>query len=137
MATGSPNSLLRLRKHADYGRVYNASRKQFAKQITYFFSLRPADRRSETPGPRIGLTVPKVIGKAHERNRIKRRMRECVRRHAGMLTYPVDVILHPRRATLELEAVALDREVAQIFRAIQSALTKASKLLAPTPAPPK
>jgi ribonuclease P protein component len=131
MATGSPNSLLRLRKHADYGRVYNASRKQFAKQITYFYSLRPADRRSDTPGPRIGLTVPKVLGKAHDRNRIKRRVRECVRRHAEILTYPVDVILHPRRATMELETSLLDREVAQIFRAIQSALTKASKLSAP------
>ncbi len=132
MATGSPNSLLRLRKHADYGRVYNASRKQFAKQITYFYSLRPVDRRSETPGPRIGLTVPKVLGKAHERNRIKRRVRECIRRHAGILTYPVDVIFHPRRSTMELEAVALDREVAQIFRVIQAALNKAAKPSAPT-----
>jgi ribonuclease P protein component len=132
MVTGSPNSLLRLRKHADYGRVYNASRKQFAKQITYFYSLRPVDRRSETPGPRIGLTVPKVLGKAHERNRIKRRVRECIWRHAGILTYPVDVILHPRRSTMELEAVALDREVAQIFRVIQAALNKAAKPSAPT-----
>jgi ribonuclease P protein component len=133
MATGSPNSLLRLRKHADYGRVYNAARKQFAKQITYFYSLRPEDRRSDTPGPRIGLTVPKVLGKAHERNRIKRRMRECVRRHASILTYPVDVILHPRRTTMELEAQVLDREVAQIFRLIQSALTKAARTSAPAP----
>jgi ribonuclease P protein component len=132
MGTGSPNSLLRLRKHADYGRVYNTSRKQFAKQITYFYSLRPADRRSETPGPRIGLTVPKVLGKAHERNRIKRRVRECIRRHAGILTYPVDVILHPRRSTMELEASLLDREVAQIFRAIQSALKKVAKPSDPT-----
>ncbi len=138
MATGSPNSLLRLRKHADYGRVYNASRKQFAKQMTYFYSLRPAEgpdgkaRRSETPGPRIGLTVPKVLGKAHERNRIKRRVRECIRRHAGVLTFPVDVILHPRRSTMELEAQALDREVAQIFRGIQAALAKASKAAVPT-----
>jgi ribonuclease P protein component len=127
MATGSPNSLLRLRKHADYGRVYHASRKQFAKQIAYFYSVRPADRRSETPGPRIGLTVPKVLGKAHERNRIKRRLRECIRRHAAILTYPVDVILHPRRTTIELEAGLLDREVAQVFRAIQAGLTKAAR----------
>jgi ribonuclease P protein component len=31
--------------------------------------------------PRIGLTAGKVLGKAHERNRIKRRMREALRRH--------------------------------------------------------
>ncbi len=32
-------------------------------------------------GPRVGLTAGKVLGKAHERNRIKRRMRESLRRH--------------------------------------------------------
>ena len=125
MATGSPNALLRLRKHADYQRVYQATRKQHGRQMSYFVSVRPADRRSDTPGPRIGLTVGKVLGKAVDRNRIKRRMRECVRRYAGVLTYPVDVILHPRRTVLELEWSALDREVAQIFRVIQKSLKQA------------
>ncbi len=122
MAT--PNALLRLRKHADYQRVYGASRKQFSKQMAFFYSVRPEGRRSDTPGPRIGLTVGKVLGNAVERNRIKRRMRECVRRHAATLTYPVDVILHPRRTALTLEAARLDEEVARIFRTIQSALLK-------------
>jgi ribonuclease P protein component len=133
MATGSPNSLLRLRKHADYGRVYASSRKQFSKQMSFFFSLRPAERRSETPGPRIGLTVGKVLGKAVERNRIKRRLRECVRRHAATLTFPVDVILHPRKNVLELDHRTLDREVAQIFRTIEAMLVKGYE---PHKAPP-
>ena len=120
----SPNTLLRLRKHADYQRVYTSSRKQFSKQMSYFYSLRPAGRRSDTEGPRIGLTVGKVLGKAVDRNRIKRRMRECLRRHAATLTFPVDVILHPRRTALDMEFPALEREVAQIFRLIQSALLK-------------
>lgn len=131
MSTASPNALLRLRKHVDYGRVYNASRKQFARQITYFYSLRPADRRSETPGPRIGLTVPKVLGKAHERNRIKRRLRECIRTHARILTHPVDIILHPRRTTMELDTLVLNREVAQIFRTIEAALSRPTRPASP------
>ena len=81
-------------------------------------------RRCDTARARIGLTVGKVLGKAVERNRIKRRMRECMRRHASTLTYPVDVILHPRRTVLEMEFAKLDREVAQIFRIIQAALSK-------------
>jgi ribonuclease P protein component len=36
-------------------------------------------------GPRVGLTAGKVLGKAHERNRIKRRMREALRRHLDLL----------------------------------------------------
>ncbi len=125
MPRKTPNALLRLRKHADYQRVYASSRKQFSKQMSYFYSLRPTERRSDTPGPRIGLTVGKVLGMAVERNRIKRRMRECVRRHAPTITFPVDVILHPRRTVLEMEFAALDREVAQIFLRIQRDLQAA------------
>jgi len=125
MPTPTPNALLRLRKHADYQRVYAGSRKQFSKQMAFFYSIRPEGRRSDTEGPRIGLTVGKVLGNAVERNRIKRRLRECVRRHAGTLTYPVDVILHPRRTALEMDTKKLDGEVAQIFRTIQSAIQAA------------
>ncbi len=134
MPNPTPNALLRLRKHADYQRVYKSSRKQFSKQMTFFFSLRVGEgpdgkaRRSDTPGARVGLTVGKVLGKAVERNRIKRRMREIVRRHATTLTFPVDVILHPRRTVLELEPAKLDREVAHIFRTIQAALARSAKL---------
>ena len=128
----SPNALLRLRKHADYQRVYGSSRKQFSKQMSFFFSVRPEGRRSDTPGPRVGLTVGKVLGKAVDRNRIKRRMRECVRHHIGMLTGPVDVILHPRRTVLEMEFARLDREVAAIFRQIQGSLSREA---GPAPAP--
>ena len=121
----------RLRKHADYQRVYQTSRKQFAKQMTYFFSLRPllgADgkplRDADAASPRVGLTVGKVMGKAVDRNRIKRRMREAVRRNLAALHSPVDVVLHPRRSVMEMEFAALEREVAQVFRSIQSAAEK-------------
>lgn len=130
--TLTPNARLRLRKHADYQRVYTSSRKQFSGQMSFFFSLRPAEgpdgkqRRSDTPGARVGLTVGKVLGNAVDRNRIKRRLRECVRRHAHTLTFPVDVILHPRRIVLTLEHAKLDREVAQVFRTIQTMLRKNS-----------
>jgi ribonuclease P protein component len=136
MPTKTPNALLRLRKHADYQRVYKSSRKQFSKQMAFFYSLRPAEgpdgkaRRSDTPGARVGLTVGKVLGNAVERNRIKRRLRECVRRHIATLTFPVDVILHPRRTVLEMEPQKLDGEVAQIFRTVEASLRKT----APVPA---
>jgi ribonuclease P protein component len=123
--------IFRLRKHADYQRVYKASRKQFARQMTYFFTLRPQLGPDGTPlrnvdltNPRIGLTVGKVMGKAVDRNRIKRRMREAVRKNLPALTTPVDVILHPRRTVLDLDFAVLDREVANVFRTIQKAAEK-------------
>jgi ribonuclease P protein component len=123
----------RLRKHADYQRVYKAGRKQFSKQIGYFHALRPALGPNgaaldcTTAGPRIGLTVPKALGKAVDRNRIKRRMREAVRHALPLLSAPVDVVLHPRRSVLALEFAQLEREVAQVFRSVQAACERAAR----------
>ncbi len=120
----------RLRKHADYERVYKSSRKQFAKQMSFFYSVRPAAGPDGKPlrgvdgeSPRVGLTVGKVLGKAVDRNRIKRRLREVVRRHLKLFTGPamggVDVILHPRRTVLELDQAVLEREVVQVFQTVR------------------
>jgi ribonuclease P protein component len=105
-------SLPRLRKHADYQRIYKSSRKQFSASMTYFHAPRPS---SETESPRVGLTAGRVLGNAVERNRIKRRMREAVRRHLHLLPLRTDVVLHPRRSVLEIDFAELSHEVERIF----------------------
>lgn len=114
----APNSH-RLAKHADYQHVYHSGRRQFGKQITYFYLLRPSDRAAAA-GPRVGLTVPKALGKAVDRNRIKRRMRAAIRSALPRLTAAVDVVLHPRRSVIDLEFVQLQREVATLFAGVQA-----------------
>lgn len=108
----------RLSRHADYQRVYQAGRKQFSPSMTYFFAARPADS-PVLAGPRVGLTAGRVLGNAVERNRIKRRMREAVRRHLALLSADVDVVLHPRKAVMTMEFARLESEVERIFSGIQ------------------
>jgi ribonuclease P protein component len=105
----------RLRKHADYQRAYAASRKKQSASMSWFLAPRPADGTG-AEGPRIGLTAGKVLGKAHERNRIKRRLREALRRHVEILPGGVDLILHPRRIVLNLEFAKLEAEIVRILQ---------------------
>jgi ribonuclease P protein component len=124
---------LRLRKHADFQRVYKQSRKHFSRQMGYFYALReesaaPSAYSSTYVGPRIGLTVGKVMGKAVDRNRIKRRLRAAIVQHTHLLAdYSVDVILHPRRTALTLEWTLLERDVATAFSTIAKGLRTAQR----------
>lgn len=124
MPEGALNSQLdwphaRLRRHADYQRVYKASRKQFSPSMSYFFRLRAADELTPPyDGPRVGLTTGRVLGKAVERNRMKRRLREAARANLSLLPRFADVVLHPRRLVLEMEFAKLEREVAKVFSAV-------------------
>jgi ribonuclease P protein component len=103
----------RLHKHADYQRVYQASRKQFSTGMIYFVAARPAE--TVGAGPRVGITAGKVLGKAVERNRIKRRMRAAIVTNLDALNATVDVVLHPKRSVLTAEWPALRNEVRRIF----------------------
>jgi ribonuclease P protein component len=104
----------RLRKHADYQRVYRESRRYSSTSMSYFFRARPNE---ESAGvlPRVGLTTGRVLGGAVERNRIRRRMREAVRLHLSELPSHVDVVLHPRKTVLEMEFARLEHEVSRVF----------------------
>jgi ribonuclease P protein component len=116
----------RLRKHADYQRVYQESRKYFSASMTYFFSPR-SNSTCEACGPRVGLTAGRVLGKAVERNRMKRRMREAVRKSLGHLQSDVDVVLHPRKSILQMELSRLEGEVSRIFVTVETSLKKAKE----------
>jgi ribonuclease P protein component len=101
----------RLRKHADFQRVYAEARKRRSASMSWFLAA-----QSEVAGPRVGLTVGKVLGPSHERNRIKRRLREVLRRHVGQLPAGCDLILHPHRTVLTLEFTKLDAEIVRILQ---------------------
>lgn len=123
----------RLRKHADYQRVYKSGRKQFSSSMSYFFRQRAPDEvmlsgTGEVPlagrGPRVGLTVGRVMGNAVARNRIKRRMREAIRLHLSALTADVDLVLHPKRSVATVEFESLEREILKLFGTVDTAAAR-------------
>ncbi len=117
---------LRLRKHRDFVQAYAAARKRQSVSMSWFLALQSPD----APPPftaRVGLTVGKVIGKAHERNRINRRMREALRRHAGLLPAGVDLIFHPRRIVLTMEFAKLEDEIVRILEQAAAEASRAPK----------
>lgn len=118
----------RLRKHADYLRAYAAGRKRQSASMSWFLAPQSP---AVAAGARVGLTVGKVLGKAHERNRIKRRMREALRRHVDVLPRGFDLIFHPRRGVLTMEFAKLE---AEIVRILEQARAEAART---TAVPPK
>jgi ribonuclease P protein component len=105
----------RLSRHADFQRAYAAARKHQSASMSWFLAPKPFPGGPEPAVPRIGFTAGKVLGKAHDRNRIKRRLREAIRRHIDLLPSASDLIFHPRRSVLTLEFPKLEAEVMRIL----------------------
>jgi len=129
---------MRLRKHSEFQRAYAAGRKRQSASMSWFLAPQMAAGRDGAPpaGPRVGLTAGKVLGKAHERNRIKRRMREALRRHLDLLPPGCDLILHPRRAVLTLEFPKLETEVVRILQQAKGDAARNAGGIGPRSAPP-
>jgi ribonuclease P protein component len=77
----------------------------------------PRTRSAERP-PRFGFTVTKKIGNAVVRNRIRRRLREVVRRVEDHAEKATDYVLVGRRAALTLQFERLVTDLISGFEAL-------------------
>ena len=105
----------RLLRHADFERVYKQGQRHFAAHMTVFYL-----RRAQADAARVGFTVGRVLGGAVDRNRMKRRLREAVRRHLPP-GVPVDVVINPKKSLLTADFADLLDEVSRAFAVIQKA----------------
>jgi ribonuclease P protein component len=105
----------RLLRHADFERVYKQGQRHFAAHMTVFYL-----RRAQGDAARVGFTVGRVLGGAVDRNRMKRRLREAVRRTLPP-GVPVDVVINPKKSLLTADFTELLDEVSRAFAVIQKA----------------
>jgi len=102
----------RLRQRADFLAVANGAR---ANSAAFVLQSR---RRDDTGPVRVGFTVTKKHGTATERNRIRRRLRELVKRLDDVSMRPhSDYVLVGRRA-------ALNRDFAAMLDDLRAALAR-------------
>jgi ribonuclease P protein component len=73
-------------------------------------------REGDQAGVRIGLTVPRALGGAVIRNRIKRRLRAAFRLHrADWSLVHWDIVLNPRKAAILAPFADLERALARVI----------------------
>ncbi len=121
-ARGSTSRVTTLKSRSEYLRVRKGSR-----CATAAFVLEAKARDASTPpeGPRFGFTVTRQIGKAVERNRIRRRLKAAVRDAApNHASGEFDYVLIARRAALTSQFAALVGELARAFTRVHRAPTR-------------
>jgi ribonuclease P protein component len=87
----------RLSRSRDFDAVYRQGRSVSTRfLVLYWFS-----RDEDGEGPRLGLAVPRAVGTAVVRNRIKRRLRELFRERSSELPQDHDYVLVVRPGLAE------------------------------------
>ncbi|HEY8443535.1 MAG TPA: ribonuclease P protein component [Clostridia bacterium] len=112
------NKKYRLRKDFQFRYVYRNGQSVRTSAVTLFFV------KSRTSGIKIGISVSNKIGKAYFRNRVKRRIRECIRACLDKMTKGYNYVFV---ANNNFDFIRSDYSV--ILNYIEQAITQANSII--------
>lgn len=132
---------MRLLKRAEYEAVYGAGQRRSSPQFAIFFRARsglPNETMGKEPmregssakipatesRSRFGISVKKALGGAVVRNRIRRRIREILRRHRTEIPTGWDIVIHPRSTVARAAFAPLEAELVRLLRSIRKSEPK-------------
>lgn len=101
----------RLLKRSEFLKVYELGIRVASRSFVAFC----LDTKS-VDGPRIGFTASRALGKSTVRNRIKRRVRETLRRALPRVGPQWQIVMNLRRAAFDAAQPDLDREVERLVQ---------------------
>ena len=132
---------MRLLKRAEYEAVYGAGQRRSSPQFAVFFRSQSANPREAIEGKtaraaclaanpsdlaggsdrisRFGISVKKALGGAVVRNRIRRRIREILRRNRTEIPSGWDIVIHPRRTVAEAPFAPLEVELVRLLQGLR------------------
>ncbi len=100
----------RVRQRRDYLRAQAQGKRLYTRH--FGVTLAPP----ATEGPRLGLVVTKRLGKAVQRNRVKRLLREFFRRHRTQLP-AVDLVIMAKKGAAALGYHQVEEELGRLLLA--------------------
>ena len=95
---------------AEFRQVYDRGFKVVCRTFVAF-----CWQADEADGPKTGFTTPRGLGKAVQRNRMRRRLRETVRRRLAQLAPRWRIVWNVRRPALDVPQEVLDSEVERVI----------------------
>jgi ribonuclease P protein component len=123
-AGGSSSRVTTLKKRAEYLRVRKGARCATPAFVLEAKARSDEDRARPMDEPRFGFTITRQVGKAVDRNRIRRRLKAAVSNLApGHAKGDFDYVLIARRPALTSEFSALVSELTKAFGRVHRAPT--------------